>query len=317
MLLARPASALTIWDFVVYGDVSTEILLDSSAADGLVGSSGPVSTAVGATTGGIRAGTDVDIGLSNVIDGNVIANGDVKLSVGAQVVGNVDSGGDTKLAFNSSVTGDVTAGGIIKEGLGTTIGGTATEGGMPEVFVPVALPTPTMFSAGGTDVAPLIGETIDLAPGTYGTFRPATNNHVTLHSGKYYFDAIEPALGLDLNFDLTGGPIELFVVGDAEFAAGTLLTLTGGNEGQIFSETHGSWTVPLMGDWVGTVFAPYGDIFLYGDLTGAAYAGGMVKLDGTSIFVPWVIPEPRTWSLMLISLIALMAVRRQAEHSRV
>jgi hypothetical protein len=318
VLLTRPAFALSILDFVAYGEVGTEIVLGASVADGLVGSTGWVTTGGGATLWGVRAGLGFDMGQSAQVSGDVIANGNVTLGLSASVLGSVDSGADVSLSLGSSVAGDVTASGTITRGLGTTIGGTETENGTPQVFVPVPLPPVTPFTAGGTDVDPVMGETTMLMPGTYGTLRPGLNNTLNLSSGRYFFDAIEPAVGLKLNLDLSGGDLAIFVVGDAAFATGMEISLTGGTAANVFSETHGMWTVPIGGSWVGTIYAPFGHIDMLGDLTGAAYSGEIVRLDGTTTFLPAnpPIPEPRTLSLLAVGLITLLALRRWTDVTR-
>ena len=64
----------------------------------------------------------------------------------------------------------------------------------------------------------------------------------------YYFDSISLANGGKLYFDLTNGPVKIYVRNQAKFGSGTKSFLTGGDASMIFLESQ----------WTGTGSQPYG-----------------------------------------------------------
>ncbi len=124
--------------------------------------------------------------------------------------GNVVTGSFTKI--NS-----VTYGGTFTPGVVNTIGSqthapvTATPAVAPSILIPAA----ASFTAGVTNIVLPINTSQTLAPGSYGSLTFDGSNTVSLSSGNYYFSNI--ASNADFNsfsFDLTSGPVNIFVAGD-------------------------------------------------------------------------------------------------------
>jgi hypothetical protein len=173
-----------------------------------------------------------------------------------------------------------------------------------KTFTLITMPAATVFTAGGTNqtVPTGQGNSLTLAPGTYGTLATSSQNQsVILSSGNYYFNSISTQGGFDLQIDLTSGnPINIYVVGNAAFAGQQTLLVKGAGTGGsylpisdpnaqalaslIYLETRARFTMTGGVDathnvWGGTVYAsfltggsPQVVIGQYTDWYGAAYA---------------------------------------------
>jgi hypothetical protein len=177
-----------------------------------------------------------------------------------------------------------------------------------------------------------------LAPGSYGDLHlPVFSGTLTLTSGNYYFTsfALDGAF-TTLNFDLSKGPINVFVTGDVTF--GDFLTITANGTpvfnpdgspntaveslaSKVFFETLGNGVLanPFGGPFFGTLEAPNGNIDTsFGAVIGSLLAGGEVT---TGAFAPVyyvgsdrllaAVPEPSTLVLGGIGAIAGLLYRRR------
>jgi len=292
--LGQSAWALSITDFSVFG--GTEVFIhDTFRTDGLIGTNGDATVLGNADVKSIYGIGKFTGGTSSEIDGKIVFNGSVSLGGNTHVTGDVNSGGNITGGVNVTIDGSAIATGTITLGGGSTTGG-SFPGGTPETFGGIVLPAATVFSAGGTDITKGNGQTTDLAPGVHGDLKLGANNFLTLHAGDYYFDSISIGNSLDLTLNLSGGLLNVYVVGDASI--GTLLqTILGVGDGasQIYWETHGNFSVLGGADWYGTVYAPSGDIFVgsNGELYGAFWASGQVEIEDNCILTHQPpIPEP-------------------------
>ena len=281
----------------------------------------------------IDAGVETSIGGHVLINGNIGSNQDLFMQGNplpgypAQLNGSAYAGG--KLTFGQDLTvgsstelREVVANGAATIGSGVTIWGTldalsATLGSSPapvitggvtapssKTFALITMPAATVFTAGGANqtVPTGQGNSLTLAPGTYGALATSSQNQtVTLSSGNYYFDSITTQGGFDLQIDLTSGNcINIYVVGNADFAGQQTLLVKGAGTGGsylpisdpnaqalaslIYLETRARFTMTGGVDathnvWGGTVYAsfltggsPQVVIGQYTDWYGAAYA---------------------------------------------
>jgi hypothetical protein len=178
--------------------------------------------------------------------------------------GNVGSRGDIQTNGTVGINGDAYSGSQTIFSTATTVTGTVTVDGSDFP----ALPTPTAFTSGGTDY---IGSgnngTVSLAPNvSYGELSGGGGWNINLSSGTYYFDSIHFANNTNINLDLSGGAINIFVTGELWFGSGADVNLTnGGDSSMVYWETHEADTLNAFratggSDWLGTVYAPYGGI---------------------------------------------------------
>ncbi len=244
----------------------TSVVADHITVNGDVSLGGSTHVLYDVNAGGlISTGSSVVIGFSGA--GNAVAGGDVTLIGGNKVYGNVDSGGNVALTVSTThVYGNVTAAGTIT-GPGV-VDGTKTPGGVPTpplTYTPISLPAATPFSSGGSDITTNPGPAgMTLSPGSYGDFNiVSAQTSFTFTAGDYYFDSFNyqstyPAL----HFDVSGGPIRVFVTGDVTFRASATIDVIGGTAADVYLETHGNFRINGATVWNGTVFAPNGEIYI-------------------------------------------------------
>lgn len=271
--------------------------------------------------GNLTFGQDLIVGSSTELH-EVVANGAANIMGGAKIWGTLDAFSAT-LGLGASVTGGVTA-------------------PSSKTFSLIAMPASTTFTAGGTNqtVPTGQGNSLTVAPGTYGTLATSSQNQsVVLSSGNYYFNAISTQGGFDLQIDLTSGnPVNIYVLGNAAFAGQQTLLVKGEGTGGafvsisaapalaslIYLETHARFTMTggLDGThniWGGTVYAslltggsPQVSIGQYTDWYGAAYA--LDSFDtadhGTWNYVQ-LVPEPTTIGFMSLGVLSLMCKKKK------
>lgn len=279
----------------------------------------------GSTVGGsIRSGGHATLQGSIDIAGNISTSGDLEQIFNFSTVqGDVNVGGNASIT--GTVIGQVTHGGILTIGTFGSVGGSSSGGAVAAPSITVKpTPAPHTITAGGTDINLTTFEDRTLAPGRYGTLNFDSGNTVFLSAGQYFFDDVVSGFSLnELDFDTTGGPVEVFVVGDFVFdnlvqvINGEAL-FAGGNPvsadaADILLEATGSIT--LNSSLYATVFAPHGDITTatFADVTGSLIATGNVTI-GSSADVSFVrsnvVPEPAALA-MLCALGAWLSLKRR------
>jgi hypothetical protein len=288
--------------------------LGSSTVNGPVTFNGNVQTGGITYNGAINAGGAVNLGAFYHSVG-IVAKGDVTLNGGfSSTTGNVLAGGNFALTDSGVVNGNVTANGTITNN--GTISGTRTPNAgvpvNPATFTPVTLPAAANFTPGTTNIS----GTVNLAPGKYGNVVASTFNTLTLTHGNYYLNSLQLEGSTTLQFDLSQGPINVFVTGDISGTAFTSLNVKapgsstfqpifGTNNlpnpavealaSEVFFETLGDVNDgnPFGSSLFGTVYAPNGNITVTAPVIGSLVAGGTVSVgSGTVYYVGLTVPEP-------------------------
>lgn len=274
--------------------------------------------------GNLTFGQDLTVG-SLTLSQRVVANGAATIGSGVTIYGTLDA----------------SSGSLGNSPVPTITGGIDTSASR-DIFSLVTMPAFTIFTAGGANqtVATGQGNSLTLAPGTYGALATSSQNQsVVLSSGNYYFDSINTQGGFDLQIDLTSGnPINIYVVGNAAFAGQQTLMVKGAGTGGayvpidqapqlaglIYLETYARFTMTGGLDqthniWGGTVYASKLEtlsaeisIGQYTDWYGAIYAYDSVDIadHGKVTYVPSV-PVPGAIWLLGSGLAGLAGLRKR------
>ena len=276
--LGGTSEGASITDFFIYGGQSVQLGVGSTVT-GLVGSGGTV------------------VGVAALVGGT------------SGVYGDVRSGANVQLNNFSFVTGTVTNPGLYTKAASATVGAHVTA--MPDL---PTLPAATSFSAGGAAQTIGNGGTLTLAPGSYGNISLGSNTKLNLSAGDYFFNALTAGNALALNLNLVGGDVRVFVVGAIHLGSVDVVP-TGGTASDIYFETQYTGANAFLAsgqvDWLGTIFAPNGEIHLgsggtTGTFQGNLWAGTSVTIEhGMVGTAPLPVPEPATATLLALGLASL------------
>jgi hypothetical protein len=366
LILASPAGADPLTGVAVFGGNSANI--QNNVLGGIAASNGNVNVGPFVTVDGIAGGSASGGSGFVTVNGPITVNGDLTgffgfagtlngpintggtANLNAIVLNNITSGGNVNLLF-SSVTGNIRAGGNVSVAAFSSVMGSVTANGSvsggpitgmvtqfagvpvnPSTYTPITL-TADKFTSGGSNVT--TGG--NLPPGSYGALNlPVFAGTLTLSAGNYFFDSINIAGAFTtLNFDLSKGPINVFVTGDITIGSFLSFDVNGipafingvpnpaveALASQIFFETLGNVDEgnPFGSGFFGTLFAPNGNITeAFGPIVGSLIAGG----DVTNGFISPVffvgsdrllagpaaetsVPEPSTLALGLVAALGL------------
>jgi len=295
--------------------------------------------------GALTFGQDLTVGSSSGPLREVVANGAASIGGGANIYGNL-YGNSVTLGQLTGIRKAGGVGGNVQYTTSYTPSTAIVEGAVSspstKTFNLITMPAATVFTAGGANqtVPAGQGNSLTLAPGTYGALETSSQNQaVILSSGNYYFDSITTRGGFDLQIDLTSGNlVNMYVVGDAAFAGQQTLLVKGAGTGGafvpinqapqlaslIYLETCARFTMTGGVDathniWGGTVYASLLEttsaeisIGQYTDWYGAAYAFDSFDTadHGSWNYVP-LVPEPATLSLLALGGLTLIGRRRR------
>lgn len=284
--------------------VGGSVVLDSFSVDGDLASGGDVAVSNAVMSGDIRSAGHTSIHLTSVY-GSIEAAGNVELVDYNDVMGHITYGGTLSVSLASDVIGGASMGSPVVTPIG---------------YAPVHMPKPVEFNAGGLDIhlAPLSDRT--LAPGAYGSIHLDDSSDLFLSSGDYFFNNITATgEGASIHYDLEQGPIRVFVENDVLISDANIIIdsdIYGHSSDEdavrLFWQVNGSFHGHV--NFVGTLYAPYGDITLYGQgdgyVIGSLIAGDTVTVGNVHIDHVAYIPEPT--SLALLALGGAACLRRRA-----
>jgi len=291
--------------------------------------SGNVSIGGGSTVqGSVHSGGNVTTGSNATVTQNIVATGNVTIGGGNAIGGSVLSGGNISTGSNASITGTAQASGTVSLGGSSTAGAIVTGAPAPTplAYVPVAMPTASIFSAGGADATVGGGGALTLGAGIYGDLTTGSNADVNLSSGTYFFDSFKLGGGTDLTLDLSLGGILINIVGDLDFGSNVNVILVGGDASDVLFELHGEATVGGGTKWFGTLFAPDSEVSfgsnaritgaVYGDIVGIGGGSWLTHVQSDALFPTaggggQEVPEPAALASLGFGLIALGLFRRR------
>jgi len=274
LLVGAPAYSATL-------DLSNFVLFAGTGPLSLGGGSTVSSGAVG-TGGNLNTGNNVTV-KDLAAGGNISVGGGSTVSSGSGVIagGNLSTGNSTQL---NGV--NVTLGGTNTFGGGTTAPASLATNVTPAPFSgasSVQLPTlpadgiaAPSTQASGAVVNPAINTATNLAPGQYGALSLGGGGTLNLTSGTYHFTSFNVGNNFNINYDLTGGAINILIDGNAMLSGGTHWNLTNGDASDVYWELNGNFTTGNNVNIYGTVFTANG---------GIANLGDNLTLDGGGLFV--------------------------------
>jgi len=113
------------------------------------------------------------------------------------------------------------------------------------------------FSAGSHDKFVAIGSDEVLLPGAYGSLRIDARSTVRLQSGSYAFSSLHTEPDVKWHFDLSNGPVKIYVLNGIRFADRNAFSITGGNPSEIeWRVASGSVDIGTDGKFFGRFIAP-------------------------------------------------------------
>jgi hypothetical protein len=246
---ATPASAVPITDFILYGE------------------------------NGINIGAGSTItGLVGARNNNPASNKAIKLN-GQQttVDGDARSGGDVALANTAVITGTLfrKTGTTLILGAGASVGtdSVVADPGLPvwpPAIAPLACPT------GGTNYSGANNQSLSLAAGTHGALTFGSGFTLTLTTaGTYKFDSITAADNATIV--VTATPVVILVCGKVTFSGAVVVQPNSLTPTDLRVEVHGvganAFRAAGGSDWIGDVFAPFGEIHFGGGTCCSFVAG--------------------------------------------
>ena len=282
VLLSGSPVAPELTDFVVYGTSSVSVGKNVVVVDGAVGGDSDVSIDEDPQTRDLYGSGQLTLKNNAGVDGSIVFNDQITIETGSQIQGDVDAGGPIQIKLDTTVDGSVVSADSVSTESNVTVAGGITEFGSPDGFVAPQLPSASVIVTDPNNDLDLgFGVTTSLAPGAYGDLKMDKQNVLSLSAGEYSFDLIDADESLQIQLDTSGGEIAIFVAGDVNFALNLDVIITGGDASQVYLETHGAFSIGENSDWVGTVFAPTGDINIAKNaiVVGAAYSGQQINVD--------------------------------------
>jgi len=113
------------------------------------------------------------------------------------------------------------------------------------------------ISAGSLSKSVAIGADELLLPGAYGSLRVDARSSVRLQSGSYVFSSIHTEPDVKWHFNLSNGPVKIYVLDGIRFADRNVFSVTGGNSSEIeWRVASGNLDMGTDGKFLGRFIAP-------------------------------------------------------------
>ncbi|MCA9258886.1 MAG: hypothetical protein KDA61_06785 [Planctomycetales bacterium] len=306
-------SAQSLDEYVLFGASYVRVGAFGDVSSGLVGSNGLVLLEGGKIAAGVISGGDViwdgvEIGTTQR-DGTLRAAGNVYYDGFIKLYGDLRAGGSVSnlsTVTGLDVVGNVEAGGEVHfiDFFSDIVGEVHEHVDPAPTVPPVSMPIATPFTAGGPNVVGATFDELVLNPGSYGHVVAQGAASLALRSGEYYLETLSADHFLDLKFDLSAGPINVYVEDYLALRSVKDIYVNGVNingftpvdeadlrqwASQITFEV--AKDVHYGGDLIGTIFAPHGTILVdtFGSITGALWADSLDLAGATSasmLFAP-------------------------------
>ncbi len=155
-------------------------------------------------------------------EGNVHSNDDISIreGIGGVYDGNITAVEEVTIRKNNTINGDVSAGDDIE--VFGIVNGTVT----PNTQID-SIPLPVIsFIAGGDDIFINSGDTVALAPGSYGNVQVHSEGLLggvlALSAGEYFFNELLMETNSTLITDVSGGLVFINIVSNMEFKKGVV-----------------------------------------------------------------------------------------------
>jgi len=102
-----------------------------------------------------------------------------------------------------------------------------------------------------------IGANEQLQPGAYGNLNIDARSTIRFQSGSYAFSSINTEPDVKWHFDLTNGPVKIYVLGNIRFADRNVFSISGGNPSEIeWHSAGGTIDIGTDGKFFGRFIAP-------------------------------------------------------------
>ncbi|MFQ5630912.1 MAG: FlgD immunoglobulin-like domain containing protein, partial [bacterium] len=201
----------------------------------------------------LLADEDIEIDRQVNSEGNIHANNDIEFKKGSSSIsihtGNLTAVDDIDVNKQNKIVGMAIAGGDIDND-GEITGGIFDHADVPRAPLPNISP----FDAGDEDIEVDEGETLSLAPGSYGEVDVDENGTLQLRSGAYNMEQLKLDKNAVLSIDVSGGQITINLKKELDFAKHVKMQLSPGNASTslitINSEDDGKIDIG-EGSWLG------------------------------------------------------------------
>lgn len=266
----------------------------------------------------LLAGKNVSLEQGVKVSGDVGAKGNVDAKINSQVLGNVASGGNITLEQSAKINGNATAGGNVTNKIDSKVSGNILNHTVSPTLN--SLPAATSFTVGTQAFRLNANGSGQISEGRYGKVNLGMGSTLTLTAGSYYFESLQVSAESNFIFDLAGGDINLYILGNVNIGSNFDVEMLHGGAGDIYTETKGNWEQGAFGEWYGTLFGSGAGSNLHFNqgsvLDGTFMANKNIQLDiGTEVSgmasEASEVPVPGSLPLLAIGLLPLAFVLRR------
>jgi hypothetical protein len=231
----------------------------------------------------LYAGKYLEIRECDGSEGWIGANGEIKVLTGTPSMMAIDlrAIGDVTIYRDNTIDGDVISNAAVHLDSRSTVTGAVVENAGRE---PIPLPAPS-FIAGGNNVSVPKKGALTLAPGSYGKVTLSKMAKLYLRSGQYNFTSLYMDQDSDILMDLSGGLLQVNIVGGMTAGDDALIAIAPANSGttrdiQFTVLKSGIVSLGNSVTFMGTLVAPYAHVKTSSELKlkGAIYADSITGI---------------------------------------